>query len=255
MKNMRYGHVYRLAARCAVLLVLPLVGLAGCDLITGSDDDGIEGVWALTETTRSEFLEITSGTLDVYMRVDSCYYVERLIISEHQGDRYTMTDSISSFSFTLRMYREGDNLVVENGNALLTYQPSSQNLSELERCAVQAGGGDDPSIACSSLPAITIGEPISGDLTTSDDLFNSRYYDLYGLTVSSETQVQIDALSDVVDTYLYFYGADGTYIAENDDGGADVNARLTGTVQPGCYRVEVTSFGDGETGPYTLSVN
>lgn len=58
------------------------------------------------------------------------------------------------------------------------------------------------------------------------------------------------------DSYLYLYQADGTLITENDDASdASVSAGLQIQMIPVCYRIEVTSFGDGETGAYTARID
>ncbi len=258
MKNTLSHRARRFSARVALLLLLPMMGLAACDELTGSDDDdGIEGTWVLTEGSESVFLQITSSTVTVYDgEIDDCFYIETYNLTPQEGDQYTIAEPNSGFSFTVTIRRDGDNLIVGFENETEVYEPSDQDLSQLEECAVEAGGGGDPSITCSELPAISVGQAIDGELTTSDDMYEGRYFDLYGLTLSSETSVQIDATSDPVDTYLYLYEGDGTYITENDDASSETfNSRINTTLSAGCYRIEVTSWGDGETGAYTVSVN
>lgn len=252
-------HARRAAARMAFLL-LPLAFLTGCDLITGSELT-VEGTWVGSEAGQTVYLEITNSTVTVYEEDsgDQCYAILELEITNQEGDEYTLSFPGESFSFTLIFRIEDDRLAVldaEDPEAQATYYDSSdEDVSQFEECAVAAGGGDDPSITCSALPSIDVGQSITGELTTSDDSYESRYFDLYGLNLGSSQQVQIDLMSEDIDTYLYVYEDDGTYVAENDDGGEGFNSSLTITIGPGCFRLEATSWGTGETGFYTISVN
>lgn len=238
-------------------LLLPLAGLAGCDSITGSSSgDGIEGTWVLVDGDYTTYVRITSNTVAVYDGyMDSCFERISFNIVSHDGDVYTLGYQLSDQTMTVTIVRNGDNLVVTFADGSETYQSSNQNVDQLELCTADTGGGADPSIDCSSLPAISVGQTINGELNTSDDINSGRYFDLYGLTLGSPTQVQIDAVSDPVDMYLYLYESDGTFLGEDDDGGTGYNSKMTPTLQAGCYRIEVTSFSDGETGVYTLSVS
>jgi len=242
----------------AFALLLPLAGgLAGCDSLTGSSNsDSIEGTWVVTDGDYTLFVEITSSTITVYDgQLTGCFEREMYTINEHDGDQYTLEEQSSGFTLTFTIRRQGDNLVVGFGSETETYAPSDQNLDQLEICAVETGGGSDPSIVCADLPTISVGQTVVGDLSAGDDMYNGRYYDLYGLTLTSQTQVNIAAASDAIDTYLFLYQGDGTFIMENDDGGTGTNSNLIPTLDAGCYRIEVTSFFSSETGSYTLSVN
>ncbi len=237
--------------------MLPLAGLVGCDALTGSsNNDSIEGTWVLTDGDYTVFIEVTSSTVTVFDgQMDTCFEREVYEITERDGEDYTLTEQTSGFSLTITIRRDGDNLTVGLGSETETYSPSDQNLAQLEICPVETGGGSDPSIDCSTLPAISVGQTIIGELTTGDDMNNSKYYDLYGLTLNAQTQVHIAATSDAVDMYLYLYESDGTFIMENDDGGTGTNSSLMPTLDAGCYRIEVTSYFSSETGSYTVSVN
>lgn len=260
MKPAAYGSVRGYAARLALLL-LPLVGLAGCDAITGSDDEAsIEGTWVLTEGSSTLYLEITDTTVTVYDGVaGECFDIMELDIVGRDGATYTLEDPDSGYPVDVFMRVVDGQLSVgepEGDTDPELYAPSDQDVSQLEECVyTDGGGGTDPAIDCSSLPAITVGQSIDGELTTSDPVFEGNYFDLYGLTLDASTEVRIDLTSRSIDAYLFLYESDGTYIDEDDDGGADLDASLTTTLPAGCYRIEATSYFGDETGPYTLSVN
>ena len=237
-------------------LLLPLAGPVGCDLITGSDDENdgsIHGTWVLQEDAGASYLEITSTTITVYdEEAGGCFTVRENEIVSRDGDRFTLSPVGSDLYFTYTIRREDDSLVIGFEDRTITYQPSDQDVAQLDVCT---GGGDDPSIDCAALPAVSIGQTISGELTTGDPIVDSRYFDLYGLTLTAATAVRIDATSDVIDTRLFLYEADGTPITADDDGGTGTNSRVEADLQAGCHRIEVTSYFAEETGAYTLQVN
>ncbi len=65
----------------------------------------------------------------------------------------------------------------------------------------------------------------------------------------------IDLQSPDFDSFLRLEGAAGNPIAENDDGGAGVNARLSiRPTQEEVFRLVVTTFAPGATGHFLLTV-
>ncbi|SFM69626.1 hypothetical protein [Marinobacter zhejiangensis] len=76
--------------------------------------------------------------------------------------------------------------------------------------------------------------------------------DTYSLTIEAEGVYQIDMKSTRLDSVLAVEGPDG-FRAEDDDGGDNYNSRITGTFQPGVYRVTARSY-EENGGIYSLSV-
>ncbi len=67
--------------------------------------------------------------------------------------------------------------------------------------------------------------------------------------------VTIDLISDAFDAVVLVVGPGLAFDAMDDDCGDNTNSRLVVTFpEDGSYRVVVTTFGPGETGPYTLLV-
>ncbi|MDZ7703877.1 MAG: pre-peptidase C-terminal domain-containing protein [Trueperaceae bacterium] len=88
---------------------------------------------------------------------------------------------------------------------------------------------------------------ITGELSTEEEV--------YDLTLDEAQSLQIDLTSEAFDAYLRLETDDGEIIAEDDDGGNDLNAQITvSELAPGDYRVVVTSFFGEGSGVYTLSI-
>lgn len=105
---------------------------------------------------------------------------------------------------------------------------------------------------------ISTGASVSGELTAEDGLNAAgQRADIYRLTGTAGQRVRVGMASDAFDTYLQISDAEGTSLAEDDDGaGEGTNSRLSFTLPAdGDYLIEARAFGDGEAGAYTLSVD
>ncbi len=56
-------------------------------------------------------------------------------------------------------------------------------------------------------------------------------------------RIRIELASDSADPFLYLAASDGTRIADDDDSGALLNARIERDLAPGTYQIEVTKVG------------
>ena len=99
----------------------------------------------------------------------------------------------------------------------------------------------------------------AGRWTTED--CDSRFRDdsdalTYRFQVETAGRVRIDLTSAGADTYVYLLAEDGSRIADNDDGGADNNARIERDLLPGTYLIEATTTGGRSRGAadFTISV-
>jgi C1A family cysteine protease len=119
------------------------------------------------------------------------------------------------------------------------------------------------SSGCTATP-ITVGQTVSGSLSTSDCRSPTRgssyYADRYSLSASAGQQVAIVLTSSVFDAYLYLLGTSGTVIASDDDGAGGTNSRIPASSgyytlpSAGTYIIEVTSYDANKTGNYVLSL-
>lgn len=249
----------RRRATLLALLVLPLVALNACDdspTDTGSDD--VRGVWVGQDGNATVYLDISSSEVGTYIGShSSCFVHVEYEIVDTSGDSYTLSLPGSTFTAELIIRRSGDRLEVrdpDDQNTVAFYNSANDDVSELELCM---GGGADPDIVCTELPPIDVGESVTGSLSTTDATTDfGTYFDLYSLQLTTSQQVTIDLESTDFDSYLGVYDAEGGVIAENDDAvEGSIDASLTLELEPGCYRIEATSYNFEETGTYTLSVD
>ena len=79
----------------------------------------------------------------------------------------------------------------------------------------------------------------------------------YRFEVAEAGRVRIGLTSAEADSYLYLLTEDGSRIADNDDNGARLDARVEHNLAPGTYMVEATTVGGRDRGPadFTLTVS
>lgn len=77
----------------------------------------------------------------------------------------------------------------------------------------------------------------------------------YRFRVETAGRVRIDLTSAGADTHLYLLAEDGSRIADNDDGGADNNARIERDLLPGTYLIEATTTGGRSRGPADFAIS
>ena len=77
----------------------------------------------------------------------------------------------------------------------------------------------------------------------------------YRFTVATPGRVRISLTSAGADAYLYLLADDGSRIADNDDGGARIDARVERDLPPGTYLIEATTAGGRSRGPADFAVS
>lgn len=79
----------------------------------------------------------------------------------------------------------------------------------------------------------------------------------YRFEVADAGRVRIGLKSAEADSYLYLLTEEGGRIADNDDSGAGLDARVERDLAPGIYLVETTTVGGRDRGPadFTLTVS
>ena len=79
----------------------------------------------------------------------------------------------------------------------------------------------------------------------------------YKFEVDGEGRVRIDLKSAKADSFLYLLDADGNRIADNDDGGGQLDARVERDLVAGVYQIEATTVGGRRQGEadFKLTIN
>lgn len=131
----------------------------------------------------------------------------------------------------------------DNGNARVVFGVA------LESQVLSVGSRIDGTLSPSDSRVSDFDESVTGPVDPDDDTF----LDAYELNVGAGGRT-ISMTSSEVDAYLTLAGFDGTVLAEDDDGGSGLNARMTVQLEAGSYIVVASSFEAGEVGAYTLSV-
>ncbi len=105
------------------------------------------------------------------------------------------------------------------------------------------------------LPPQTI--VIKTGIWSSEYVSNQRpgsYARFYKFTLTEPLMLSID-LSSSVDAYLYLLRADGTVLDENDDWQDGTDSRISRHLAAGTYTIEATTFGEAESGEFSLAIN
>lgn len=116
-----------------------------------------------------------------------------------------------------------------------------------------------------NLKAQTIYQPITmgsnqeiSDVLTAQDIPTGEggFYRDYKIKLNKGDQVAIDLISSDFDTKVFVIGADGTAIAENDDGpdGTTNSLLFVRITEEEEYIVRVSAFGETGGGKFTLKV-
>jgi hypothetical protein len=95
----------------------------------------------------------------------------------------------------------------------------------------------------------------SGELNDQDGLARDHYYKVFTIKLEAGKTYRIDERSGDIDSYLFLEDPLGNVLAQDDDSGGDLNARISYKVTAtGNYRIIATSLKKKETGKFTLEV-
>ena len=124
-----------------------------------------------------------------------------------------------------------------------------------ERGAQQGGGAGGTVCEICEVALLACGESVDGVHPANLDCISPRGtgLDIYSITVEEDTRLVVSVNGDY-DTYLHLFDVDCFEIASDDDGGEGLNSRMVVDVLAGAYFVGVSSYGAGQGGAFTLSV-
>ena len=119
------------------------------------------------------------------------------------------------------------------------------------------GGAGPPPSEC--IQAVTGDGTVNGTWAAGCDseVSGRGYARYYTFTVDQESQVTITLESSEADTYLYLRegsSKSGGFLYENDDYEGITKSLIQADLEAGEYTIEATTFGAGETGSFTLTV-
>jgi hypothetical protein len=148
--------------------------------------------------------------------------------------------------------RSGNYRIFANTYRANRYGQYSIRLTSLSSGVLGGGVGTGPGM----MGTLGRGQTVSGRLTMSDPRLNggSVYHAYTYMGVAGETVV-IEVISSDFDAYAIIQDGDGNNLAQDDDSGDGLNARLVFTLPyTGTYRIIANTYRQGAYGSYTLMV-
>ena len=154
-------------------------------------------------------------------------------------------------------YSAGDPLIIQYlpaGTYRLAVRDASDGPGGLYEVDLRTAPGPRPPL-CNSLGPIAPGGAVNGNISyTSCQYTDSTFADIYTLTLSADTTVELRANSTTFDAYLVLLDAKGNLVDQDDDSGGGTNAKISDLLPAGTYYVVVKPFGDyTKAGAYTLA--
>jgi hypothetical protein len=138
-------------------------------------------------------------------------------------------------------------------------QPTIQPTQPVIQPAPGAGMGQPPVMGgiapAGQVASIGFGQMMQGRLEAGDQTMNDgTFADIWTFQGSAGQSVTIDVMSDDFDAYAQLLDAAGNRLAEDDDSGGNLNARMIFTLPAtGQYQIVVNNFGDSRrTGTYRV---
>ena len=156
----------------------------------------------------------------------------------------TATDAIRNLN--------NDQVAVAEGAALLT--PKNIVVNAAGNAGVSGSAG-----SLVSMPQISIGQTVTGNLTGSDSLYpDTTYYKMYQFTTTPGQEITIDLASSDFDPVLIVRGEGLAQSIVDDDGGPGCASRVSQAfLGRGPYRILVntTASPHRQTGRFTLAIS
>jgi hypothetical protein len=127
-----------------------------------------------------------------------------------------------------------------------------------QRITLLPYSGSVPPVAWTTGPAIpSSAVPLAVNATAVNSSLSPGEEEWYYFTAMAGNTYVAETGGDL-DTYMYLYVANGnnlTLVTSDDDGGMDMNARISFTATAGgVYYIRIRGFDSSETGPYSMSL-
>jgi hypothetical protein len=138
-------------------------------------------------------------------------------------------------------------------NALVMFDPPKDGIYSVFALALKGSGAFNLLIREAVVHEVGAGLDLKGNLVA-----NKAPNFAYNVKFAVGKTYVIDMVSPdqkALDPYLMLFDPSGKKVAEDDDGGAGLNARIVHRAEAsGYYRIVCTSFEKSGAGPYTLTV-
>lgn len=116
-------------------------------------------------------------------------------------------------------------------------------------------GVANPNCTIANATPITVGPPVTGNLTTNDCVNpEEQLFDYWVFTLATTTTVQMDMSSALFDTYLILLTNTLQLITFDDDNGPGTNSLITRQLAPGTYILQARGFDADDVGPYQIRI-
>lgn len=134
-------------------------------------------------------------------------------------------------------------------------QPMQPTVTTVPGATMPQPAASGPIAAPGQVGTIVYGQMAQGRLETGDQTMNDgTFADVWTFQGNAGQTITVDVLSDEFDAYAQLLDAGGNRLAEDDDSGGNLNARLTFTLPASAqYQIVVNNFGDTRrTGLYRV---
>jgi hypothetical protein len=184
------------------------------------------------------------GVIGTSALVDELNRIAAILVEDINSDQKLDYDDVLAWNhqFNSAGYRGDLSALSSLANAIVRGSDSA----EVSSLAAQV---------VASVESATGASSVSGSWTPAGGMDpNDARNPHYSFTLSSQAAVSISLISSL-DTYLFLYTGDGSYVDENDDGGEGSNSQLDATLAAGEYLIVAATFTAGFTGSFELTVD
>ena len=202
------------------------------------------------------------------------YYTDRYSFTGTAQQQLIISQSSSAFDTYLYLRGPNGEVIVQdddgggglNSQILIGLPSTGTYVLEATSYGENSTGAYSLTLGTRSCSTPTIGknQTVNGTLTTNDCRSPARgstyYVNQYAFSGTAQLQVAIALSSSAFDSYLYLRNPSGQVIAQDDDGGGNLNSHIPfgggffTLPSTGTYVIEVTSFGEFSIGSYALSL-
>lgn len=223
-----------------------------------------------TEKNDNITIEAELNNADLKDKVLTQSYCKTYTYKMTQGRTYQIDMISKAFDAFLRLEDPKGTQVAQDDdsggmlNSRIIYKPTVTG--DFTICAMSLGGGstgkftllvkEKDAPAAIELKNDKGSGSATAKLDANDPLYKGKKHKSYLFNMEAGKTYQIDMTSKNFDSYLYLEDVDGKLVAEDDDNGGNLNARIRYKANAnGKHRIITTYFADGgNLGEFTLTI-